>query len=88
MSPFQGKSSEANKLREQNNEVQLKIKELEHNINKHRKDTQDTADKVHQRSPALTQGGVPRRLPDRHRSGSLLVLWGGPRRREEFLMRR
>lgn len=59
MSPFQGKSSEANKLREQNNEVQLKIKELEHNINKHRKDTQDTADKVHQRSPALTQGGFP-----------------------------
>ncbi|NP_001027796.1 structural maintenance of chromosomes protein 2 [Takifugu rubripes] len=40
------KSSEANHLREQNNEVQLKIKELEHNINKHRKDTQDAADKV------------------------------------------
>uniref|UniRef100_A0A665SYV0 SMC hinge domain-containing protein n=1 Tax=Echeneis naucrates TaxID=173247 RepID=A0A665SYV0_ECHNA len=31
---------------EQNNEVQLKIKELEHNINKHRKDSQDAADKV------------------------------------------
>uniref|UniRef100_A0A665T7F8 SMC hinge domain-containing protein n=1 Tax=Echeneis naucrates TaxID=173247 RepID=A0A665T7F8_ECHNA len=30
----------------QNNEVQLKIKELEHNINKHRKDSQDAADKV------------------------------------------
>uniref|UniRef100_A0A665SZZ2 SMC hinge domain-containing protein n=1 Tax=Echeneis naucrates TaxID=173247 RepID=A0A665SZZ2_ECHNA len=29
-----------------NNEVQLKIKELEHNINKHRKDSQDAADKV------------------------------------------
>lgn len=44
---FQGKSTEANKIREQNNEVQLKIKELEHNINKHRKDSQDAADKVH-----------------------------------------
>ncbi|XP_056891582.1 structural maintenance of chromosomes protein 2 [Takifugu flavidus] len=43
---LKGKSSEANHLREQNNEVQLKIKELEHNINKHRKDTQDAADKV------------------------------------------
>uniref|UniRef100_I3JQD5 Structural maintenance of chromosomes protein n=1 Tax=Oreochromis niloticus TaxID=8128 RepID=I3JQD5_ORENI len=40
------KSTEANKLREQNNEVQLKIKELEHNISKHRKDSQDAADKV------------------------------------------
>lgn len=44
---FQGKSTEANKIREQNNEIQLKIKELEHNINKHRKDSQDAADKVH-----------------------------------------
>lgn len=33
-------------MREQNNEYQLKIKELEHNINKHRKDSQDAADKV------------------------------------------
>lgn len=81
--PFQGKSSEANKLREQNNEVQLKIKELEHNINKHRKDSQDAADKV-QRSPALTRGGGgPRRLPRRPGGslvcgvqGSLLVSWG------------
>uniref|UniRef100_A0AAQ5Z151 Structural maintenance of chromosomes protein n=1 Tax=Amphiprion ocellaris TaxID=80972 RepID=A0AAQ5Z151_AMPOC len=40
------KSTEANKIREQNNEVQLKIKELEHNISKHRKDSQDAADKV------------------------------------------
>ncbi|XP_045904047.1 structural maintenance of chromosomes protein 2 [Micropterus dolomieu] len=43
---LKGKSAEANKIREQNNEVQLKIKELEHNINKHRKDSQDAADKV------------------------------------------
>uniref|UniRef100_A0A3Q0QT59 Structural maintenance of chromosomes protein n=1 Tax=Amphilophus citrinellus TaxID=61819 RepID=A0A3Q0QT59_AMPCI len=42
----QDKELRANKLREQNNEVQLKIKELEHNINKHRKDSQDAADKV------------------------------------------
>ncbi|KAM7394171.1 hypothetical protein PAMP_020988 [Pampus punctatissimus] len=40
------KSTEANKIREQNNEVQLKIKELEHNISKHRKDSKDAADKV------------------------------------------
>lgn len=40
------KSTEANKIREQNNEVQLKIKEMEHNISKHRKDSQDAADKV------------------------------------------
>lgn len=46
ISTFQEKSTEANKIREQNNEVQLKIKELEHNINKHRKDSQDAADKV------------------------------------------
>lgn len=43
---FQGKSAEANTIREQNNEVQLKIKELEHNISKHRKDSQEAADKV------------------------------------------
>ncbi|KAM7008779.1 structural maintenance of chromosomes protein 2 [Tautogolabrus adspersus] len=43
---LKAKSSEANKIREQNNEVQLKIKELEHNISKHRKDSQDAADKV------------------------------------------
>lgn len=43
---FQGKSSEANKIREQNNEVQLKIKELEHNMSKHHKESQDAADKV------------------------------------------
>lgn len=40
------KTTEANKIREQNNEVQLKIKELEHNMSKHRKDSQDAADKV------------------------------------------
>uniref|UniRef100_A0A8C2WFQ0 Structural maintenance of chromosomes protein n=1 Tax=Cyclopterus lumpus TaxID=8103 RepID=A0A8C2WFQ0_CYCLU len=43
---LKGKSTEANKIREQNNEVQLKIKELEHNISKHRKDSQEAADKV------------------------------------------
>uniref|UniRef100_A0A7N6BEF6 Structural maintenance of chromosomes protein n=1 Tax=Anabas testudineus TaxID=64144 RepID=A0A7N6BEF6_ANATE len=43
---LKAKSTEANKIREQNNEAQLKIKELEHNINKHRKDSQDAADKV------------------------------------------
>ncbi|XP_056265263.1 structural maintenance of chromosomes protein 2 [Pseudoliparis swirei] len=43
---LKGKSMEANKIREQNNEVLLKIKELEHNISKHRKDSQDAADKV------------------------------------------
>ncbi|XP_042341746.1 structural maintenance of chromosomes protein 2 [Plectropomus leopardus] len=43
---LKGKSTEANKIREQNNEIQLKIKELEHNISKHRKDSQEAADKV------------------------------------------
>lgn len=47
---FQGKSTEANKIREQNNEAQLKIKELEHKISKHRKDSQEAADKVHTHS--------------------------------------
>ncbi|KAF3852186.1 hypothetical protein F7725_005541 [Dissostichus mawsoni] len=46
VSQNKGKSSEANKIREQNNEVQLKIKEQEHNISKHRKDSQEAADKV------------------------------------------
>ncbi|XP_034044489.1 structural maintenance of chromosomes protein 2 [Thalassophryne amazonica] len=43
---LKGKSAEANKIMEQNNEVQLKIKEMEHNINKHRKDSHDAAEKV------------------------------------------
>lgn len=43
---LQDKSSAADKIREQNNEVQLKIKELEHNISKHRKESQEAADKV------------------------------------------
>lgn len=43
---IKGKSTEANRMREQTNEAQLKIKELEHNINKHRKDSQDAAGKV------------------------------------------
>ncbi|KAM9818448.1 structural maintenance of chromosomes protein 2 isoform 1-T1 [Syngnathus typhle] len=37
------KTTEADKLREQNNEAQLNVKELEHNINKHLKDSQDAA---------------------------------------------
>ncbi|XP_061761582.1 structural maintenance of chromosomes protein 2 [Nerophis ophidion] len=40
------KSMEANKIREQNNEVQLKIKELEHNISKHHRDSQSAAEEV------------------------------------------
>ncbi|XP_056136927.1 structural maintenance of chromosomes protein 2 [Lampris incognitus] len=43
---IKGKTTEANKIREQTNEAQLKIKELEHNISKHRKDSQDAAAKV------------------------------------------
>ncbi|MGH0136943.1 UNVERIFIED_CONTAM: hypothetical protein FKN15_006876 [Acipenser sinensis] len=43
---IKGKSSEASKLREQNNDAQLKIKELEHNINKHKKDSADAAARV------------------------------------------
>uniref|UniRef100_A0AAZ3Q5J8 SMC hinge domain-containing protein n=1 Tax=Oncorhynchus tshawytscha TaxID=74940 RepID=A0AAZ3Q5J8_ONCTS len=41
-----GKSTEANHMRERTNESQLKIKELEHNISKHRKDSQEAAAKV------------------------------------------
>ncbi|KAJ8000529.1 hypothetical protein DPEC_G00181060 [Dallia pectoralis] len=43
---IKAKSSEANHMREKTNESQLKIKELEHNISKHRKDSQDAASKV------------------------------------------
>lgn len=43
---IKGKSTEANHMREKTNESQLKIKELEHNISKHRKDSQDAAAKV------------------------------------------
>lgn len=43
---IQVKSSEANKIHEQNNEAQLKIKEMEHNISKHHKESQDAADEV------------------------------------------
>uniref|UniRef100_A0A8C4FGJ8 Structural maintenance of chromosomes protein n=1 Tax=Dicentrarchus labrax TaxID=13489 RepID=A0A8C4FGJ8_DICLA len=43
---LKGKSTEANKIREQNNEVQLKIKELEHNISKHRKDSQEAVSRM------------------------------------------
>ncbi|XP_066576458.1 structural maintenance of chromosomes protein 2 [Amia ocellicauda] len=40
---IEGKSAEASKMREQNNESQLKIKELEHNINKHKKESADAS---------------------------------------------
>lgn len=40
------KSSAADKIREQNNEVQLKIKELEHNVSKHCRESQEAAEKV------------------------------------------
>ncbi|MEE6507885.1 hypothetical protein FKM82_017223 [Ascaphus truei] len=40
------KSAEAGTLREQNNDSQLKIKELEHNISKHKKDSADAAARV------------------------------------------
>ncbi|MEQ2167610.1 Structural maintenance of chromosomes protein 2 [Goodea atripinnis] len=40
------KSTEVNRVREKNNEAQLKIKELEHNISKHHRESQDAADKV------------------------------------------
>ncbi|XP_010886490.2 structural maintenance of chromosomes protein 2 isoform X1 [Esox lucius] len=43
---IKAKSSEANRMREKTNESQLRIKELEHNISKHRKDSQDAAAKV------------------------------------------
>uniref|UniRef100_A0AAY4CY47 Structural maintenance of chromosomes protein n=1 Tax=Denticeps clupeoides TaxID=299321 RepID=A0AAY4CY47_9TELE len=45
---IKGKTGEANRLREQNNEAQLKIKELEHNINKHKKDSADADARVAQ----------------------------------------
>uniref|UniRef100_A0AAR2M4M2 Structural maintenance of chromosomes protein n=1 Tax=Pygocentrus nattereri TaxID=42514 RepID=A0AAR2M4M2_PYGNA len=43
---IKGKTEEANRLREQNNDAQLKIKELEHNISKHKKDSADAAARV------------------------------------------
>uniref|UniRef100_A0A8C0J8G9 Structural maintenance of chromosomes 2 n=1 Tax=Chelonoidis abingdonii TaxID=106734 RepID=A0A8C0J8G9_CHEAB len=43
---IKAKSAEAVKYREQNNESQLKVKELEHNINKHKRETTDAAAKV------------------------------------------
>lgn len=43
---IKGKSEEANRLREHNNDAQLKIKELEHNISKHKKDSADAAARV------------------------------------------
>ncbi|KAM8843694.1 structural maintenance of chromosomes protein 2 [Synchiropus picturatus] len=43
---LKAKSTEANQIREQTNEAQLKIKELEHNISKHHKDSQEASEKV------------------------------------------
>lgn len=40
------KSAEAVKYKEQNNESQLKIKELEHNISKHKREALDASAKV------------------------------------------
>lgn len=57
---IKAKSAEAVKHREQNNESQLKVKELEHNITKHKRETADAAAKVFQNcssSPPVTRGG-------------------------------
>ncbi|KAL7988630.1 hypothetical protein Chor_007549 [Crotalus horridus] len=43
---IKGKSAEAVKYKEQNNESQLKIKELEHNISKHKREALDASAKV------------------------------------------
>ncbi|XP_035992751.1 structural maintenance of chromosomes protein 2 [Fundulus heteroclitus] len=43
---FKEKSTEVNKIRENNHKTQLKIRELEHNISKHHKESQEAADKV------------------------------------------
>lgn len=49
------KSEEASRSREHNNDAQLKIKELEHNISKHKKDSADAAARV---SVCVTGTGV------------------------------
>uniref|UniRef100_A0A3Q3BJP5 Structural maintenance of chromosomes protein n=1 Tax=Kryptolebias marmoratus TaxID=37003 RepID=A0A3Q3BJP5_KRYMA len=46
VSQNKGKSTEIIKMREQNNEVQLKIKELEHNISKHHRESQDAVTRM------------------------------------------
>lgn len=43
---IKSKSSEASKMRESSNDIQLKIKELEHNISKHKKDSADATARV------------------------------------------
>ncbi|KAJ8411111.1 hypothetical protein AAFF_G00181460 [Aldrovandia affinis] len=43
---IKGKTAEANALHEQNNEAQLRIKELEHNISKHKKESADATARV------------------------------------------
>ncbi|KAL8203024.1 UNVERIFIED_CONTAM: Structural maintenance of chromosomes protein 2 [Gekko kuhli] len=43
---IKAKSAEAVKYKEQNNELQLKIKELEHNISKHKREASDASAKV------------------------------------------
>ena len=40
------KYAEVAKHKEQNNEYQLKIKELDHNINKHKREAEDAAAKA------------------------------------------
>lgn len=43
---IKSKASEAGKMKESNNDIQLKIKELEHNISKHKKDSADATARV------------------------------------------
>lgn len=43
---IKAKYAEVAKHKEQNNESQLKIKELDHNISKHKRETEDAAAKA------------------------------------------
>ncbi|XP_073520196.1 structural maintenance of chromosomes protein 2 isoform X2 [Phyllobates terribilis] len=43
---IKSKSTEAGKMRDSNNDIQLKIKELEHNITKHKKESSDASARV------------------------------------------
>lgn len=45
---IEAKSAEVEKYRAQNNKLQLKCKELEHNISQHQKEAADAAAKVFQ----------------------------------------
>lgn len=73
---LQEKSSAADKIREQNNEVQLKIKELEHNISKHRKESQEAADKV--RCLSYWNTSVPCVFPSGRTGSCCCIAPGGP----------